>query len=177
MYLLSNSTLWSKGEQACLSEVTQLGGRDLGLTPVSQGEFFTCMKVASYSLLLIQMPSLWSRWTSPAETNRTLSLCPVPGADGKGSDLRRLAQAAESPGAQTSWFCRGRDRFLGFLGIPHSIAGPVSLRWTGTFSRHPVFTAPLEAVLRTLLKELSCSHSSVFAVDLGRFSDLSTGGL
>lgn len=44
------------------------------------------------------MPALWSRWAGPAEAGRTLSMCLVPGAYGKGCGLRWLVPAAESPG-------------------------------------------------------------------------------
>lgn len=44
------------------------------------------------------MPALWSRWAGPAEAGRTLSMCLVPGAYGKGCGPRWLVPAAESPG-------------------------------------------------------------------------------
>lgn len=56
------------------------------------------MKVAFYSLLLTHMPALWSQCAGPAEAGSALSMCLVPGADGKGSRLRWLVPAAESPG-------------------------------------------------------------------------------
>lgn len=37
MCLLSDSTLWLKGEQACVSKITQLDGMNLGLEPMSTG--------------------------------------------------------------------------------------------------------------------------------------------
>lgn len=55
----------------------------------------------------------------------------MPGTDGKGSDLRQFIQAAESPRAWASWAhadsAEAGTVSPGFLGMTHSIAGPVPL--------------------------------------------------
>lgn len=55
----------------------------------------------------------------------------MPGTDGKGSDLRQLVHAAESPWAWAPQALADAAEAgtvsPGFLGMPHSIAGPVPL--------------------------------------------------
>lgn len=110
--------------------------------PVSQREFFKCMKVASSSLLLFPMPSLWSRWADPAETDRTQRK-PGPWSWWREQWSKTACSGCWRPLALGSmsacWFCGGRHLLPGFLRMPHSIAGPVRLHWTVTLSWPPCF--------------------------------------